>query len=128
MIFVDRSIPKGVAEALKAVRHDVRWLEDLFPHDTKDEDWLPIAGREGWLVIVRDKKIRTRPGERRAILDHQVGCFCLTQRQDPTRWQYLKLLVQTLDEMGRRFASTPRPFIYGVDRNGQFKLITPPRP
>jgi len=31
MIFIDRSIPKGVAEALKQVRDDVVWLEDVFP-------------------------------------------------------------------------------------------------
>ena len=36
MIFIDRSIPKGVADALKAVRDDVRWLEDEFRHDTFD--------------------------------------------------------------------------------------------
>src|SRR5687767_13527362 len=68
MIFVDRSIPRGVANALKEVRADVVWLEDLFPHDVKDEDWLREAGRQGWLVISRDKKIRTRPGERRAYM------------------------------------------------------------
>ena len=34
MIFIDRSIPKGVADALKQVRSDVVWLEDVFPHNT----------------------------------------------------------------------------------------------
>lgn len=36
MIFIDRSVPKGVAEAIKRVRSDVLWLEDKFPHDTPD--------------------------------------------------------------------------------------------
>ncbi len=128
MIFIDRSIPKSVATALKAVRDDVLWLDDYFPHDTKDADWLPIAGQNDWLVITRDKKIRTRPGERRAILENNVGCFCLTQKQDPTRWQYLKLLVQTLDQMESSFATTPRPFIYRVDQLGKLRFITPPSP
>ncbi len=76
---MDRSIPKPVADALKLVRKDVAWLEDLFDHRTKDEDWLKGAGEQGWLVILRDKKIRTRPRERQAISDHGVGCFILNQ-------------------------------------------------
>ena len=128
MIFIDRSIPKNVATALKAVRDDVLWLEDHFLHDTKDADWLPVAGKNGWLVITRDKKIRTRPGELRAILENNVGCFCLTQKKHPTRWQYLKLLVLALDNMERIFATAPRPFIHGVDQLGKLSLITPPSP
>lgn len=87
MIFIDRSVPKGVAEAIKQVRDDVLWLEDKFSHDIPDEKWLPVAGHEGWLVILRDKKVRTRPGEREKIMQHGVGCFILNQKQDPTRWQ-----------------------------------------
>ena len=37
MIFIDRSAPKGVAEAIKQVRDDVMWLEDRFQHDVSDE-------------------------------------------------------------------------------------------
>ena len=118
MIFIDRSVPKGVASALKAVRDDVRWLEDLFPHNTKDMDWLAAAGINGWLVICRDKRIRTRPAEIQAIRDHRAGCFCVVQKQDPTRWEYLKLLAGTLDEMLRLYGSTQRPFIYEVRRDG----------
>ena len=104
------------------MRDDVLWLEDRFQHDTKDTDWLPVAGAEGWLVITRDKKIRTRPGERRAILGNGVGCFFLTQKKDPTRWQYLKLLVLTLEKMESSFATTPRPQLsFQIFRgNGRF--------
>jgi len=118
VIFVDRSIPRGVATALKQVRDDVVWLEDLFPHHTTDEHWLSAAGTNGWLVITRDKKIRTRPGERRALTSQNVGAFCLTPKVNLTRWELLKLLVATLDEMERLFASTPRPFLYGITGTG----------
>ena len=112
MIFVDRSIPKSVAEALKAVRSDVSWLEDHFAHDTPDADWLAEAGRQRWLVVTRDKRIRTRPGERQSLLEHNVGCFCLTQKRDPTRWGYLKLLCLTLD---------PRPHL-SEDRDPTLRI------
>lgn len=123
MIFIDRSIPRGVAEALKAVRDDVLWLEDRFSHDAKDTQWINAVGREGWLVISRDKKIRTRPGERAALMRASVGAFILTQKQDLTRWDYLKLLARTLDDMESTYETTDRPFIVGVGRTGTFTRI-----
>ena len=118
MIFIDRSIPRGVARALQQVRPDIIWLEDRFAHDAKDREWLAVAGREGWLAIMRDKRIRSRLGERRALLENGVGCFVLNQRENFTRWQYLKLIVSRLDEMERIFSETTRPFIYTLSRTG----------
>jgi hypothetical protein len=85
VIFIDRSIPRGVAEAVKELRQDIIWLEDEFSHDGPDEEWLAVTGLKGWLVITHDRKIRTRPGERRAIMEHGVGCFIMTYRQDLKR-------------------------------------------
>jgi PIN like domain len=123
VIFVDRSIPRGVAQALQRVRNDVRWLEDCLPHNATDSDWLQLVGASGWLAITRDKKIRTRPGERADLVRYGVGCFILTQKQPLTRWDYLRLIVSTLDQMEANFAETARPFIYGVNRSGGFKRI-----
>jgi hypothetical protein len=123
MIFIDRSIPRSVAEALKLVRADVRWLEDEFPHDVKDADWLREAGRREWLVIGRDRRIRHRTAEKRAILDYRVGYFCIAQDANPTRWEYLRLIVGTLDQMEHLFATVERPFIYGIYRDGAFRRL-----
>lgn len=121
MIFIDRSIPRDVADALACVRDDVEWLEPRFPDDTADEVWLAEAGREGWVVVTRDKQIRRRYSERKAILDHNVGCFILGQKQTLNRWHHLKAIVGTLDEMERRFEETPRPFIFTIDSALSFR-------
>ena len=123
MIFIDRSIPKSVAEALQCVRDDVEWLEPRFPHDTSDVDWLAEAGRNGWLVVSRDKHISRRPAERRAIQDHGVGCFIITTRKNLTRWEYLKLFAAHLDAMIEVFDATERPFIWTVERRGIARKI-----
>lgn len=107
-----------MADALKAVRDDVRWLEDEFAHNTKDPIWLRECGARGWLVVCRAKRIRYRHLEIQAILEHSVGCFVLVQRKAPTKWEYLKLLTKTLDEMERLFGQTERPFIFAVNRDG----------
>jgi hypothetical protein len=123
MIFIDRSIPRSIAEALKLVRADVRWLEDEFAHDVTDAEWLREAGIRGWLVIGRDRRIRHRPAEKQAILDHRVGYFCIAQDANPTRWEYLWLIVTTLDQMELLFATVERPFIYGVYKDGAFRRL-----
>ena len=123
MIFIDRSIPRPVAEALRKVRGDVKWFEDEFDHWKKDIEWLPVAGDNGWLIILRDKKVRTRPGERQAIISHGAGCFILNQGNDPSKWEYLKLLTLTLDEMIDVDGRMARPYIYTVTREGAMKQV-----
>jgi hypothetical protein len=122
VIFFDRSVPRGVAEAVKQVREDACWLEDVFEEGwIKDREWIPEVGARGWLVITKDKKIRTRPEERRAIKENNVGCFILNYSQPLNRWEILKLVTSTIDEMEEKFANTPRPFLYLIDRNGRFR-------
>ena len=59
MIFIDRSVPRSIAESLKKVRRDIYWLDDvwIFHKGTKDTEWLPCIGAANWLAISRDKKI-----------------------------------------------------------------------
>jgi predicted nuclease of predicted toxin-antitoxin system len=121
VIFIDRSIPRGVAEAVRRMREDVIWLEDEFRHDVPDEEWLAVAGQRGWLVITHDRRIRTRPGERQAIMENGVGCFIMTYRQDLKKEEIVALISATLEEMERRFETTPRPFIYTVSKSGEFR-------
>lgn len=121
MIFVDASVPRSVADEIKRVRNDACWIGDVFPLDTKDPIWLREAGKQGWLVITRDKKIRTRPGERRAIAEHGVGCFILAYRQDLTKQEIAEIVLSALEDMEELFASTRRPFIYTVSKGGEFK-------
>lgn len=73
MIWIDRSISKRVTHALNLVRGDVKWVGDLYPQDTPDEVWLTGAGKAEALVILRDKKVRTRPNERRRIIEGRGG-------------------------------------------------------
>ena len=69
--YLDASIPLHVRQALALLRSDVIYAggPDMPPEKTKDRQWLPLAGENDWVVLLRDKKIRTRPGERRALID-----------------------------------------------------------
>lgn len=123
MIFIDRSVPRAVAQALKLVRDDVIWFEDRFRHDTKDRDWLPEAGANNWRVISRDKNIRYKKDEIRAIKENSVGCFILGEKRDLSRWNLLRIIVSCLDEMELRHQTTDRPCIFLIDASGAFRRV-----
>ena len=120
MIFIDASLPRTVADELKKVREDVVFKHDIFLPGTDDPIWLRRVGGEGWLAITRDAHIRTRPAERAAIMENDVGCFILTHQQDLPRREIVRIVFDYLPEMEQKFRDTQRPFIYTVTKNGHF--------
>ena len=123
MILIDKSISPGVTRAICRIRDDVRSVADIYPIFTKDTTWLMEAGVNDWLVISRDKKITSRPAERKTIHEHAVGAFIVAQKENPTKWDYLRIIVCELEEMEELFHSTPRPFVFRIDAAFRFKQI-----
>ena len=126
MILIDKSISPAVARAICRIRYDVRSGFDIYPIFTKDTTWLLEAGASEWLVILRDKKVTTRPAERQVIMDHAVGAFLVGQKKNPTKWDYLRIIVSKLEEMEELFRNTPRPFVFKIDGHLAFKQIVYP--
>lgn len=122
MFYLDASIPFPVSRALSLVRDDV-----LYPGGpdcpinspgAKDAEWLPVAGRHGWLVLMRDKRVRSRPGERRALLKSNVRAFVLTTAGNYSRWRTLDLLVRRWTDIEEVAATGEPPYIYAVTQQG----------
>jgi hypothetical protein len=123
VIFFDRSILKPVVDAVKGTKGNAVWLEDVFKDNPSigETEWMPVIGELGYLTILRDKHVRTRTEERRAIQESNLGCFNFIYKKNKSRWQTLQLVCATLDEMEDKFANTPRPFMYMINGNGVFK-------
>jgi predicted nuclease of predicted toxin-antitoxin system len=64
--FFDNTFPPQLVKILKILNVDARHLQDDFPADTDDVDWLPEVGRKGWVVVTGDRKISKKPPERKA--------------------------------------------------------------
>lgn len=82
-LFLDRSLGRRpVPDLLRAAGLRLRTLAEVYgiPADETipDVDWLARAGREGWVVLMKDERIRYRPAERAALVDHRVRAFRLT--------------------------------------------------
>lgn len=77
-----------------------------------DEEWLRDAGERGWVVLMKDAKIRYRPAELQVVVDHALRAFCITNanlRGTDMATRFVANLPRIL-----RVAQEPGPYIYGV--------------
>jgi hypothetical protein len=114
-----------VPEALRAVYPHVIAHDDQFPQDTDDEVWLRAAGEHEWVVLMRDDRIRYRPGEQAAVLDAGVRCFCLNPSKGMKGPDMAHAFVAALPRMLAIAASERGGCIKGVNRQGRIRHLFP---
>jgi hypothetical protein len=75
-LFVNRSLGKGIVEALRDVGLVVHSMADVYGEKRAqrlaDEVWLRDAGENDWIVLTKDDAIRRRPAERDALTEAEV--------------------------------------------------------
>ena len=80
--FIDRSLARrDVAEALRGAGWLVRTHLEVFgdrDQEITDVEWLELCGREAWIVLTMDRRIRYHRAEVAAIRRHRVRAFVLT--------------------------------------------------
>lgn len=112
--FVDRSLGRRIVPtALRDAGFDVVAHDEIFAADTEDEVWLTEAGSRGWIVLMKDDRIRYNPREREALRAASVRTFVLTGG-NLTGEDQARLLVAQADAVLRFSASHQRPFVVGV--------------
>lgn len=120
-LFLDRSLGRRQVPALlRDVGLRLRTLAEVYgmPADESiaDTEWLTRAGQLGWVVLMKDDRIRYRPAERAAVLEHQVRAFCLSSgnlRAAEMAQRFIDVLHQMTEA-----CSQPGPFLYTVSSTG----------
>jgi PIN like domain len=125
--FIDRSLgQKQLAKALRELGFVVHTLASIYGdkrgQGLEDERWLTDAGRNGWVVLMKDNAIRRRPAERDALVAARVRAFCLTKAHLRGGEQTARF-VGNLERILRQ-ADEPGPYIYGV-YDGYIKRLWP---
>ena len=67
---------------------------------------------------MRDKHVRSRPGERRALRDNGVRAFVLTGAGNYSRWRTLDLLVRRWLDIESVTGVEAPPYMYAVTQQG----------
>ncbi|MFN8076741.1 MAG: hypothetical protein U0Q15_15160 [Kineosporiaceae bacterium] len=123
--FLDRSLGgRQVPALLKAAGLDVLTLADVYgvpaDEDVADAEWLEKAGRSGWVVLMKDERIRYRTAERAALVDGDVRAFCLTSGN----LRAAQMAEAFLDNLAgiRKACQESGPFLYAVSARGLRRL------
>jgi hypothetical protein len=80
-ILVDRCLGNSFDKAIRVLGCSAFNLEELFPgrsEDVEDEEWIRLAGSEGWLCLTQNPRIWGVKHEREAILESGARVFSLT--------------------------------------------------
>ncbi|HEX9993036.1 MAG TPA: hypothetical protein VGB14_08935 [Acidimicrobiales bacterium] len=116
-LFLDRSLGRiAVPRLLRDAGLRLTTLAEHYgvPADESvgDEEWLELAGARGWVVFMKDARVRYRPAEREAVLRHRVRCFCLTSQSLPAA----EMAARFVTNLPRITAACrrPGPFLYAV--------------
>jgi hypothetical protein len=83
---------------------------------TLDDVWIPRVTDQGWLIVTRDRHIRTRPRELQAVREYSARMVALTSADATNTFHQLEVvmcrwrdILACLDKEG--------PFIYTATRS-----------
>lgn len=123
VLFLDRCLGRFVvAEALRAAGQQVQLHHDHFGQDAKDPDWLSTVGRKGWVVLTKDRHIRSNQIEIESIIRANVACFNLVSA-DMDGSQMAQAFAAALKDIRRMLGRIDRPFVANVTRSGAVDLL-----
>ena len=124
--FVDRSLGAFVVpRLLREAGFDLETMRERYgerrAQSIADTEWLADVGGAGLVVLLKDKRIRTRPAEQQAVREHGVRCFCAA-RGSLTGEAMAQAFIAARGQIVRACAA-PGPFIYQVSQGGLVRVL-----
>ncbi len=80
VFFTDRDLGKKFPETVRSAGLSVQRHADHFRHDAPDEEWLREVGCRGWVAVTHDGRIRYKPNELAAVMQHGVALLVVVGR------------------------------------------------
>lgn len=87
---------------------------------TLDEDWLRVAGMEGWVCFSRDRQMLRRPNELSAIIHYEVALFTVGEG---TGAEHAKLIADALPVVRRAAFELKRAFVARIEPGAQLSVL-----
>lgn len=111
-----------LSEALTELGAPFVALTQHFPANTPDEKWLSEVGKQGWILLTRDKHIRRRPNELQAFRDNGVIAFVLTAG-DASAADTADLVKRLYPKLIRRARAAKPPAMFSITLAGAINNI-----
>src|SRR5437867_10496404 len=124
VFFVDRSLgQKIIAEKLRQSGVQVQIHDAHFPQNAPDEDWISEVGRQGWVVLTKDDRIRYRPAALDAYRRHKVRVFIFGSGEMKAQ-EMAEAFVRALPKISRFALKKPAPFFARITRSGVVSILS----
>ncbi len=85
-----------------------------------DVEWLELAGKNNWIVFMKDRRIRRNVHERALVQHYRLRCFCITDASLSAE-EMVERFLNNLPAIAELCESTG-PYIYGVYRDQMRQL------
>jgi len=92
-------------------------MDDHFAADTEDTQWVLEVGKRGWIILSKDRHLRSNPLEQIALLKSNTHSFLLTTA-DLSGPDMAKAFITALPDMLRMIEKFPPPFVATVTPSG----------
>ncbi|HLD09404.1 MAG TPA: hypothetical protein VJB68_05105, partial [Methylophilaceae bacterium] len=96
-----------------------------FVQNCPDVEWLPIVGKEKWIVITRDKNIRRKPNELQAFKENDVIAIVLSSgsSSQASAADTAELLVRLYPKLMRKIQAAKPPAMFTVTVMGTISSV-----
>lgn len=92
------------------------------PFGATDGVWLDKCGKNGWIVLTRDKHIRRRRLEKEALRASGVAAFAITSGE-ATAEETANTIQRLLQKFVNMSVSEPKPFLYTFGLSGRLTKV-----
>lgn len=131
--YIDENMPPALAKGLGILETgtsrnpevEILSIREEFGRGAKDEDWLPIVGKEGEFVVTQDRRIQSTPALRDLYLRHKVGLFFIKapSKKGYLYWEMLSHIIHRWPDIKEYAKKHPRPFAVSCTKTGKFEKL-----
>jgi hypothetical protein len=122
--FFDNTFPPQIVKILNILGVEARHLQDEFPAETNDVDWIPEVGRCGWVVITGDRGISRKPAERKVLEEANViAVFMAKGFTTKPIFELVSLFLRWWPEIERTVSRVRPATSLEVNPNGKVTLL-----
>jgi len=99
---------------------EVRSIKDEFGTGAKDEDWIPLAGKQNSCVITQDYNINRIKHQRELCRQYNLGMFYFRppSKNGFSYMDMLKLMIKHWEEISKKATREKKPFSYKITQKG----------
>ena len=109
-------------DALRAAGFVVELHSAHFEQDVRAEAWIKSVGKRGWVILTKDRHIKSNQIEIEALMASGVPTFTLTTA-DTTGAQNAATILAAMPTMLQCIRKFKPPFVAGITRAGAVNIL-----